>query len=481
MPRLQKNIFLKTLFCPTLGWRLHHRMVREVPSVEGRFWMEQGKRIGALARELYPEGVYVYASDNKTAASLTRELIADPCTRVIFEGTFITGNYVAKADILVRNEDAWDLIEVKSGVQLKQDSIEDMAYTTMIARNSGFVVATSQLQLISKEYRKGMPPEQLFRKLDCTAEVLACMERFEPLLDQIDTTLQSPEEPEPQLTLNCRRCDYFETCIGSGVTEHIFNIPRLNKKTFDELVSAGVISIHDIPEGFRLTATQEKAVRCVQCGEFLVDPVLAEKLARVIWPAFYLDFETTQLTIPCYPDLAPYDSFPTQYSVHLCDGCGNVIAHRDYLADPERDCRRELTERLIRDLEGTGSIITYSSYEKTIITWLARLFPDLERPLNSLAGRIVDLEHCIRCIQHPQFRGRTSIKVVLPALIPDLSYDNLAINNGGNAMITFASMIMGLYSEEEVQQKRVELLEYCKLDTLAMVRLHEKLHELVGK
>jgi hypothetical protein len=443
--------------------------------------MEQGKKIGALARELLPGGVFVYASDNKTAASLTRELMEDPRITVIFEGTFITGNYVAKADILIRNGDSWDLVEVKSGVQQKQDYLEDMAYTTVIARNSGFVPAHICLQLLSKEYRLGMPPEQLFTTVDCTEEVRKFVEQFESQLDRVDTTLHSPEEPCPMLTMNCKKCDYFDTCMGFEVDEHIFNIPRLSEKTFRALVSSGYISIHDIPEGFRLTPGQAKAVRCVQCGEISIDPVLAEQLDHVVWPAFYLDFETAQLAIPCYPDLAPYDSFPTQYSIHLCDRSGNIIEHRDYLADPQRDCRRELAEQLITDLAGDGSIITYSNYEKTMITILSRLFPYLESPLNLLLDRIVDLEHCIKCIQHPQFRGRTSIKVVLPALIPDLSYDGLAINNGSNAMITFASMIMGLYSAEEMQQKRMELLEYCKLDTLAMVRLHEKLHEMMGK
>jgi len=467
------------MFCSSLGWRLNNEKIREKHSPDVLFRMEQGKKIGMLARDLHPEGVFVYASDTKTAVSLTRELMEDPCINVIFEGTFIIGNYVAKADILIRNGDSWDLVEVKSGVQQKQEHIEDMAYTTMIAKNSGFVPVNIYLQLLNKEYRLGMPLKQLFLMVDCTEAVLKCVEQFELLLDSIETTLHSPKEPSPTLTMNCKKCDFFDTCIGSEVIEHIFNIPRLSEKTFRELISSGCISIRDIPEGYRLTPAQAKTVRCVQCGEISIDPALAEKLNNVVWPAHYLDFETAQLAIPCYPDLAPYDSFPTQYSIHLCECCGNIIEHRDYLADPQRDCRRELTDRLISDLAGNGSIITYSSYERTMITGLSRLFPDLEGPLNSLLNRIVDLEPCIKCISHPQFRGRTSIKVVLPALVPNLSYDGMAINNGGNAMITFASMIMGLYTAEEMQQKREELLEYCKLDTLAMVMLHEKLHEMI--
>lgn len=104
------------------------------------------KKIGALAQQLYPGGVFVYASDSKTAASLTRELMEDPRITIIFEGTFMTGNYVAKADILIRNGDSWDLVEVKSDVQQKQDYLEDMAYTPVIARNSGFTPAPICLQ-----------------------------------------------------------------------------------------------------------------------------------------------------------------------------------------------------------------------------------------------------------------------------------------------------------------------------------------------
>jgi hypothetical protein len=481
MPWLSKHIFLETLSCPTLAWRLHHGKTREKRTPEVLFYMEQGNRIGKIARELYPDGVFVYASDDKTAATLTRELMEDPLVHVIFEGAFISGNYVAKADILIRNGNSWDLVEVKSVVQKNQDCIKDMAYTTIISKNSGFVPATILLQHISREYRMGMPLNQLFKIVDCTEEVLSCAELLEPLMSIVDTTLHSLEEPAPTLTMNCKKCDHFDSCIGSEIAEHIFNIPRLSEKIFRELVSAGYISIHDIPDGFRLSPGQEKTVRCVQCGEIAVDPVLSEKLDNVVWPAYYLDFETAQLVIPCYPDLAPYDSFPTQYSVHICDRCGNIIGHREYLADPQRDCRRELAGRLLCDLAGEGSIITYSSYEKVMITGLARTFPDLEGQLNSLSGRIVDLEQYIKCIRHPQFRGRTSIKVVLPALVPDLSYDGLAISNGGNAMITFASMMMGHYAEDVMRQKREELLEYCKLDTLAMVRLHEKLHEMVRK
>jgi hypothetical protein len=185
--------------------------------------------------------------------------------------------------------------------------------------------------------------------------------------------------------------------------------------------------------------------------------------------------------IPLFADLAPYEKFPTQYSIHICDHCGHILEHRDYLADPSRDCRRELTGRLIRDLAGNGSVISYSSFEKTVITALCGTFPDLEEELQGLLERLVDLEKCVKCVRHPQFRGRTSIKIVLPALVPDLSYDGYEIADGDTAMVTYALMAKGMMDAEEMEQKRIALLRYCMLDTHAMVRLHEKLFELMNE
>ena len=216
-------------------------------------------------------------------------------------------------------------------------------------------------------------------------------------------------------------------------------------------------------------------VECVKCGKMQIDPDLRKKLASILWPAFYLDFETMMTAIPLWPDIAPYEQIPIQYSLHICESSGKIIRHVEYLADPHRDCRRELAERLIEDLEGEGSIITYSSFEKTTISKLNKTFPDLSDKLQALIDRIIDLEQCIKCINHPEFCGRTSIKVVLPVLVPELTYDGMEIANGDIALVTFARMAQGKMDTDEMERKCAALLEYCKMDTMAMVRLHEEL------
>ena len=441
--------------------------------------MEQGKEIHRLARSLYPDGIFVNELSSPAAAARTRDLLDNPDTKVLFEAAFLAGNYIAKADILVRGAGSWELIEVKSSVVAKDELIDDMAYTTMVAQTAGFSPSTISLMLIDKNYRLGMPVERLFVKTDMTERVLAKVEEFKTAVDYIDSVSSTPEEPEPELIFNCKQCEYFSECVGEGVESHIFNIPRLRQTAIEELIASGIISIRDIPDSFSLSDNQRRVVECVRSGTMQIDPSLRQKLERIRLPAFYLDFETMMTAIPLWPDIAPYEQIPIQYSLHICESSGNIIRHIDYLADPHRDCRRELAERLIEDLKGEGSIITYSSFEKTTISKLSTTFTDLSDELQSLIDRIVDLEQCIKCVNHPKFCGRTSIKIVLPVLVSDLSYEGLEIGNGDAALVTFAMMAQGKMSPDEMERKRAALLEYCKMDTLAMVRLHEVLHGFV--
>jgi len=481
MQSITKDIFLKTVFCNTLGWRLRNGRIRTELSQAQLFRMEQGKEIHRLARSLYPEGIFVYELSSPAAAARTRDLLDNPDTHVLFEATFPAGSYIAKADILVRDAGSWELIEVKSSVNAKEEFIDDMAYTTLVAQAAGFSPSTINLMLIDKNYRLGMPDERLFVKTDMTEQVLAKVEEFKTIFDSIDSVSSIPDEPEPQLTYNCKKCEHFSECLGEGAESHIFDIPRIKQEAIERLIASGITSIHEIPESFSLTDNQKRVVDCVKCGKMQIDPVLQKKLEIIRWPAFYLDFETVSTAIPLWPDIAPYEKIPIQYSLHIRGSPTSEISHKEYLADPGRDCRHELAGRLIADLKGDGSIITYSSFEKTIISALIRTFPDLSDDLQSLIGRIVDLEPCIKCISHPEFHGRTSIKVVLPVLVPDLSYDGLEIANGDDALVTFAKMAQGMMAAEETARKRAALLEYCKRDTLAMVRLHEVLHGFVSR
>ncbi|HDS62577.1 MAG TPA: DUF2779 domain-containing protein [Methanofollis liminatans] len=353
-----------------------------------------------------------------------------------------------------------------------------MAYTAMVLSLCGLEISTVSLLLVSPAFRLGMDISALFTETECTEAVLQRVEEFKKYFTTVKEVLHTPQPPSPPLSFTCKNCPIFHECHGKDIENHIFTIPSLREKKFTSLVNQGIVRIEDIPGDFELTENQKRHVECVQCGETSIGSGLQGALDKIVWPARYLDFETTMTAIPLYPETAPYCKIPIQYSIHTCPACGTIGSHSEYLADHTQDCRRCLAERLIEDLDGEGSVLAYSPFEKTTITGLIKDFPDLGGSLQDIIDRIVDLEKIVKTINHPQFKGRTSIKVVLPVMVPGMSYDNLAIGDGDTAMATFALMAKGFFEPEEAEKKRQEMLEYCKQDTLAMVRLHQKLAHL---
>ncbi|KKL51098.1 hypothetical protein LCGC14_2298880, partial [marine sediment metagenome] len=272
----------------------------------------------------------------------------------------------------------------------------------------------------------------------------------------------------------------FKDCLGSGIENHIFLIPRLSQKKFDKLDAEGIYKIEDVPDGFDLTDNQKKVHYAIKNNAPYIDEGLKSELNNIKWPAYYLDFETCITAIPLYADIAPHTQIPTQYSIHKYESIGSETGHFEYIADPAKDCRRELAEKLITDLNSEGSIIVYSSFENTRIKQLIELFPDLADQLKKVQERLVDLEKIIKeKFIHPKFEGKTSIKKTLPALAPEFTYEGMEIADGFTASAYFAYMAQGKFDKDRMDSIIGNLLEYCKLDTLGMVKVHERLAENV--
>ena len=416
---ITKHLFLSTLQCPTYGYLQQLQPTREQLSPSDQLRIDEGIEIHQRAKLLFPTGVLV-SGDNITASQTTQQLLSDLSVSTIFESTFITAPYITKADILIRKDSSWKIIEIKSAVNQNDEHIDDLDYTTMISKKSGLDISSCSLLLVNKDYRLGMPDEKLFIENDVTAEIFERVGEFERLYDYVAEVLYGKEKPAPFLKWECKNCDIFDECCGEGIDNHIFELPRISHKKYCQLRDIDILRINDIPRDFELSDSQEIVRRAVVSGEPVIDrDGLKKALDSIVYPAYYLDFETVQTCIPLYDGIAPYEQIPTQYSLH--SRSGKIIDHSEYLAEPDRDCRRELAERLISDCGSEGSIVVYTSFEKTIINGLGELFPDLSEELGKLIGRLADLYEIIRdCYYHPGFHGSYSIKKVLPVVVPGL-------------------------------------------------------------
>lgn len=478
---ISKDLFLHAAVCPTLGWRLRADLpgdrATSAPVTPGeQFWMEQGAEIGRMARGLFPSGVLVSSRNVADAAAQTQQYMQSGGPHVLFEAAFVVDEYAAKADVLIRQGDTWRLIEVKSSVNPRPELVDDLAYTLLVLSKAGLTISSASLLLVSKDYRFGMEDAKLFVEHDCTKEAQARAGEFQAFWDSVRSATRATSMPAPALIPACKGCVIFSDCLGKGIDHHILEIPRLGAKKVDELKGLGVYRIEQIPQTFDLTPIQARVRQAVITGQPWVGPDLKQRLRGIVWPAHYLDFETMSTALPLYPGTAPYTQIPVQYSIDRCTAVGEIVSHAEYIGNPMHDNRRDLAQRLIHDLQGRGSIVAYSTFEKTTINGLAALFPDLAGELSALTQRIFDLEAVLReSYYHPAFHGKTSVKSTLPALLPGMSYATLNIKDGGSASATFAYMAQGRYTSQQIESLKKDLLAYCGQDTLAMVKLHQRL------
>ena len=464
--------FLAGAECTTKGW---HQARDESPlDAAAAFAREQSREVKQLARELFPGGALVYGG---TRFDDTRQLVAAPATKIIYEAAFRAGTLIAKVDILSRNGGGWNVIEVKASFpesSKMDDYVDALAYSTMVLRRAAVAVKRSSLLLLSRAYRHGDPVETLFTLVDETDEVDKRAQVFEHDVDAVDAAVRAEEPPQPVLNPVCWRCDFFKaSCLGSGRGHTVVELPKLHHTRIKALCEQGVINIADIPEDLKLNGTQQRAMAAMESGSMAVDAVSLDlALAAIKWPCHYLDFETVATTLPLYDGHGCHDQILTQFSVHHRDSLDAEPSHSEFLARAEERQERAVAEHLIQALGARGAVIVYSSFEQTRIKALGARFPDLARPLTAISWRLVDFEKIIRKhIYHPAFGGSFSLKKVVPTLVTDVGYDDLAVRDGSAAIALFAQMARG--EVEDVDEARRNLLAYCRTDTLVMVRLHE--------
>jgi hypothetical protein len=242
------------------------------------------------------------------------------------------------------------------------------------------------------------------------------------------------------------------------------------------LEEIGVNDILEIPADFsELNEIQQRVRDCVVNDTLYLDEEIKNELGKLVYPVHYLDFETFNPALPLYIGTRPYEVIPFQWSDHILDKDG-TLRHQEFLHDGTGDPRPAFTKGLVNTLGKSGSIVVYSGYEAGLIKALSDALPQYSDALLALLPRIFDLLTQVRnYCYHPEFHGSFSIKSVLPALVPGMSYKDMEINEGGLASLAYLELISPKTSLDRCNKLRTDLLKYCERDTVAMVKLVEAL------
>ncbi len=484
---LSKSQFLKGRHCLKRIWLYNHRhdLMQERSAFQNAI-MEQGTEVGKLARSIFPAGVLIdedYQNVSGALAHTTSAISAN--ASAIFEGAFVYDDILVRVDILKRNSDgSFDLIEVKSSTSVKKEHLPDCAVQAYVLQQCGIRLNQICVMYLNNEYRRvsELDLDHLFIIEPIDRLVLDELSKVPDHLNTIRAVLSKEDEPFWDIGSICKNpypCEFRRYCWRDVGKKSIYYISRITDKQKCSLVDAWITLIKDVPDQFNLTALQAIQVSCEKYQEKYIDSdAIKNHLSQLQYPLYFLDFETVGYAIPLYEGTRPYQHLPFQYSLHIKRTPDAELEHHEFLFDKKENPSRALAEELVSIIGSEGSVVVYyASFEGSRIKEMAESFPDLSEKLISIHQRLWDLQipFSKKWYCDPGFNGSASIKDVLPVLVPGLSYKNLAIQKGDEAQFRYQELInLPENSGNRITIKNA-LLEYCKLDTLAMVYILDQI------
>ncbi len=485
---LSKSKLVAYRQCSKRLWLEVHRPELREDSAQAQARFKAGHQVGDIARQQYDPRNKGALLDPQTEGfdavfGRTRRLL--DADQPIFEAAFRTTEALAFADVLLPvrkgSKRGWKMIEVKSATTVKDYHRDDVAIQVFIAQASGIAVVGAAVACIDSSwvYQGDSNYAGLLAETDVTAEALARDGEVKGWIADAHRVVAGKKEPDVKMGRHCRdpfECSFSAHCMSlcPAATHPISLLPGALRKPLQALIEEkGLTELRQLPDDL-LNDKQLRVKKVTLSGKTFFDKAAATRaLEPHKLPAYFMDFETIQFAVPIWKGTRPYQQIPFQFSVHRLSRTG-AIAHESFLDLSGKDPSLQLAKALLEACGTQGPVFSYNaSFEVSRIRDLATRFPRLATALNALSARVVDLWPVARDhYYHPAQEGSWSIKAVLPALCPDLDYAQLeGVQDGGMAMDAFLEALDPATTKERKAEIEHQLIAYCALDTLALVRL----------
>jgi len=444
-----------------------------------------GYAVGDMACRLYPGVMVEYDHGLSAAIKATKRLVADESVQCIHEATFSYDNILVRVDLLERTDAGWILTEVKAATSVKAYYLNDAAVQAWVLQGCGLKLASVRLMHVNNQfvYQGDEQYDGLLHAADISDIVFSRIDAIGEKKDAFMAMLAG-DMPDIEMGEQCYspyECEFCAFCQPDDLPEYPLNIlPRMHAPRRQALQAEGYQDVRDIPDGVLANPNHQRVWRATNAGEEEIDVAEAAELNDWGWPRYYLDFETIGLAVPRWKGVRPYSQIPFQWSCHIHHEDGRM-EHVEFLDVSGADPRRACAEGLVEHIGNAGILIAYNAgFERRVIRELANFYPDLSEALLAMNERFIDLLPITRkAYYHPSQMGSWSIKAVLPALVPELNYGDLdGVQNGGDAQLAW--MQAASADAEESKKIAEQLLQYCKLDTLAMVKIVDALQQRIS-
>jgi len=495
---LSKTRYCNGLQCPKILWLDEHKRELRDESVQNKNIFITGNKVGDLAMGFYGEFCEVPYNDDKSVMIAETKRFLDKKTEIICEASFSFNGNFCSVDILRRRGGNFEITEVKSSTEVKPVYYDDVAYQYYVLSSCGINIKKTFIMHINNKYERNgnINLNSLFTARDCTKKIRSMQKDIAANIERLKKSAEEKNELNIDIGAHCFKpyeCVYRTYCWKHIPENSIFDISghalRQEKKL--ELYKKGIISYKQLLESAE--KLNDKVRLQIETFVYKKPPLINKEAIRAFLdtlsrPLYFLDFETFQEAIPPFDGLRPFTQVPFQYSLHIQETPGAAPEHMEFLAKEKIDPREELAVRLCSDIPKNSCVLAYNmGFEKGRLKELADLLKnkgkkEIATHLMSIHSNIKDLMKPFQSRDYYSFElgGSYSIKTVLPALCPDdpeLDYHKLdLIHNGNEAQSAYIELAEK--SPEERERVRSALLAYCRLDTLAMVKILEKLREI---
>jgi hypothetical protein len=496
--QLSKSDYLLYLKHPAWLW-LKKNEPRRLPKPDAALQavFDAGYLFESYAEKLFPGGIKLNWEGYQQYLDLpmrTNEAILSGA-KTIFQGRLVAGEITCIFDVIqFVGKNTVDLFEIKSSTEVRTYHEHDLAFQTVVLEDCGYTVRNIAVVHVNKEYvRQGeVKAEEITHVDDVTKHVKA---RLKPTRENIAEALEvakAKEMPNPSPAvcgLNCTNewLDIYKDLKGiKNGDGSIFDIYHPKAELIAKLEEAGIEKLKDIPEDFEgLSDKQREQLVAIHKKQITINKVKIGKfLAKLEYPLYFLDYETLSSVVPYFDGHKPFQQVPFQYSLHIIEAPGAELKHVEYLHGENSDPTVPLSKSLQENIGTDGTVLVWwESFEKGRNDAMGQMLPEFRQFYRQLNARVVDLIEPFFKFYYvdARFGGSASIKDVLPVIAPDLSYKDLDIQEGNSAQRLWMEAVLDEKHPEHKEKILKDLWKYCKLDTLAMVRIWEFLEKLEPK
>jgi hypothetical protein len=487
--QLSKSDYMMYLKHPAWLWLKKHDKSK-LPPIDANLqaMFDAGHDFEPFAESLFQDGIKI-AFDNfdqyRTMPARTKTVL-DTGTKVIFQGRVESGDLTCIFDVLERIDgDRFHLYEIKSSTKEKTDHIEDLAFQKFVLEQLGLMIDRVSVIVVNNEYVRNGPidPGAMTKTIEVTDKVNSQLDATVGQIAKALEVMESKTMPDisPRFAAQHAVRDWLEIFLALKLDTDPYSIYQLSSFSGDllgEFEDQGIERIADIPEAFEFeNRKHQRYVELIKIGQPVVHHEQIHSFLQTLqFPLYFFDYETMSSIVPPFDGTRPYQQLPMQYSLHILREPDGKLEHKAFLHQDSMNPGLPLLKQLQQDIGEKGTVLVWhQEFEKGRNTELGVMFPEFAAAMEQLNDRIIDLKlpFSEQWYEDYRFLGSASIKRVLPVVVPELSYKSLAVQEGQSAQRLWMETFLAGKHQARKKQIVKDLLEYCQLDTLAMVKIYQ--------